>query len=149
MHSFHARLRPVLLFAVTIGCIAAQAQREISADFSHTSGPHTRVPLMTVGAGRANEGLRADWQEQLADIQQNIGFRYIRMHGLFTDDMGVYNEDSAGRPTYNFQYVDALYDALLHLKIRPFVEIGFMPNRLASGDKTIFWWKGNVTPPKD
>jgi beta-xylosidase len=28
-------------------------------------------------------------------------------------------------------------------------ELGFMPSALASGDKTIFWWKGNVTPPKD
>ena len=30
-----------------------------------------------------------------------------------------------------------------------FVELGFMPSALASGNKTIFWWKGNVTPPKD
>lgn len=127
----------------------AIAQREITADLSKTDGPHSRVPLMTIGAGRANEGLRADWQQQLADVQQEIGFRYIRMHGLLTDDMGVYTEDAAGRPLYNFQYVDALYDALLRLKIRPFVELGFMPAKLASGDKTVFWWKGNITPPKD
>jgi len=24
-----------------------------------------------------------------------------------------------------------------------------MPGKLASGTKTVFWWKGNVTPPKD
>ena len=24
-----------------------------------------------------------------------------------------------------------------------------MPQALASGTKTIFWWRGNVTPPKD
>jgi xylan 1,4-beta-xylosidase len=127
----------------------AQPQREITADLAKTVGPHTRVPLTTIGAGRANEGLRADWQQQLADVQEHIGFRYIRMHGLLTDDMGVYSEDSAGYPLYNFQYIDALYDALLQLKIRPFVELGFMPDKLASGDKTIFWWKGNITPPKD
>ena len=33
--------------------------------------------------------------------------------------------------------------------MKPFVELGFMPNALASGSKTIFWWRGNVTPPKD
>lgn len=33
--------------------------------------------------------------------------------------------------------------------MKPFVELGFMPNQLASGKKSIFWWKGNVTPPKD
>jgi xylan 1,4-beta-xylosidase len=104
---------------------------------------------MTVGAGRANEGLRADWQQELAEVQQDIGFRYLRMHGLLTDDMGVYSEDASGHPIYNFQYIDALYDALLRLKIRPFVELGFMPAKLASGSKTIFWWKGNITPPQD
>ena len=33
--------------------------------------------------------------------------------------------------------------------IKPFVELGFMPKALASGSQTIFWWKGNVTPPRD
>lgn len=123
--------------------------REISVDLSRVAGPHSHVPLMTVGAGRANEGLRADWQEQLADVQKEIGFRSIRMHGLLHDDMGVYSEDAAGHPIYNFQYIDALFDALLRMKIRPFVEVGFMPSKLARGSDTIFWWKGNTTPPKD
>jgi beta-xylosidase len=38
-------------------------------------------------AGRANEGLRADWQQQLAYVRKECGFKYIRMHGLLTDDM--------------------------------------------------------------
>ena len=139
----------VLLLPVAASSSAQSTQRQIVADLSHTEGRHSQVPLMTIGAGRANEGLRADWQEQLAEVQHDIGFRYIRMHGLLTDDMGVYNEDAAGHPMYNFQYIDALYDALLRLNIRPFVEIGFMPSKLASGSKTIFWWRGNVTPPKD
>lgn len=33
--------------------------------------------------------------------------------------------------------------------VKPFVELGFMPAALASGKQTIFWWRGNVTPPKD
>ena len=74
-----------------------------------------------IGAGRANEGLRADWQEQLALVQREIGFEYIRMHGILHDDMGVYTEDAHGTPIYNFQYVDTLYDALLKMHIRPFV----------------------------
>lgn len=104
---------------------------------------------MTVGAGRANEGLRADWQAQLATVQKEIGFKYLRFHGLLCDDMGVYTEDSKGNPSYNFQYIDPLYDAMLALHIRPFVELSFMPAKLASGTTTVFWWKGNNTPPKD
>jgi xylan 1,4-beta-xylosidase len=139
-------------FAATVALAQSGAPsptREIHADLSQIAGPHSAAPLLTVGAGRANEGLRADWQRQLADVQTEIGFRYIRMHGLLNDDMGVYSEDAAGHPLYNFQYIDALYDALLRMNIRPFVELAFMPAKLASGDKTIFWWKGNVTPPKD
>jgi len=102
-----------------------------------------------IGAGRANEGLRADWQQQLAVVKKECDFKYIRMHGLLTDDMGVYREDRKGNPEYNFQYIDALYDYLLSIGIRPFVELGFMPSALASGKQSIFWWRGNVTPPKD
>jgi xylan 1,4-beta-xylosidase len=128
----------------------AQAQnRTVHADIGRVLGPHSQVPLRCVGAGRANEGLRADWQEQLALVQREIGFQYIRMHGVLHDDMGVYNEDAKGNPEFNFQYVDALYDALLKQHIRPFVEFTFMPSKLSSGPQTIFWWKGNITPPKD
>lgn len=102
-----------------------------------------------VGAGRANEGLRADWQQQLAILKKDCGFKYIRMHGLFTDDMGVYREDRQGNPEYNYQYTDVLFDYLLSIGIKPFVELGFMPWALSSGGQTIFWWRGNVTAPKD
>lgn len=135
--------------AVLCTAFAASAQtRTISADFARTAGPHSATPLMTVGAGRANEGLRADWQSQLATVQKEIGFKYLRFHGLLCDDMGVYTEDAKGNPSYNFQYIDPLYDALLALHIRPFVELSFMPAKLASGSGTVFWWKGNNSPPK-
>ena len=38
---------------------------------------------------------------------------------------------------------------LLSIGIRPFVELSFMPTALASGSKTVFHYRGNVTPPKD
>jgi xylan 1,4-beta-xylosidase len=138
-----------LLCLLALPGVTSAQNRTIHVDANRILGPHTQVPLRCVGAGRANEGLRADWQQQLALVQREIGFQYIRMHGVLHDDMGVYNEDAKGNPEYNFQYVDALYDALLKLHIRPFVEFTFMPARLASGPQTIFWWKGNITPPKD
>ncbi len=49
------------------------------ADLSKVTGPHSDVPLRVVGAGRAEEGLRADWQEQLATVEREIGFHYLRM----------------------------------------------------------------------
>lgn len=107
--------------------------------------PHWNV---CVGGGRVGEALRADFQKHLEMVQRDFPFRYIRMHGLFHEDMMVYHVEN-GQPVLNWQYVDLVYDHWLSIGIRPFVEIGFMPYDLASGDQTAFWWKGNVTPPKD
>lgn len=123
-------------------------QRTIDIDVGQVQGPLNKTFNLAIGAGRANEGLRADWQQQLAEIKKDAGFRYIRMHGLLSDDMGVYRIDARGNEQYNFQYIDALYDYLLSIGVKPFVELGFMPAAMASGDKTIFWWRGNVTPPR-
>jgi xylan 1,4-beta-xylosidase len=132
-------------------CLYVSAQtnvRTIAVDVTEIAGPRSPVFNECIGAGRANEGLRADWQQQLAMVQKDIAFRYIRFHGLLNDDMGIYTADKAGKPVYNWQYVDKLYDYLLSVHLRPIVELGFMPADLASGTKTVFWWKGNVTLPK-
>jgi xylan 1,4-beta-xylosidase len=135
--------------ALLTGAVAVAQSRTVSADWNATAGPHPASPLLVVGAGRANEGLRGDWQQQLSLVQQDIGFHYLRMHAILSDDMGLYSETHDGKPVYNFQYIDTLYDALLARHIRPFVELSFMPSALASGPQTIFWWHGNVTPPRD
>jgi Beta-xylosidase len=124
-------------------------ERIINLDFNKINGNFNTMFKECIGAGRANEGLRADWQQQLAYVKKECDFKYIRMHGLLTDDMGVYREDKKGNPEYNFQYIDVLYDYLLSIGMKPFVELGFMPEALASGKQIIFWWRGNVTPPKD
>ncbi|MES3020435.1 MAG: glycoside hydrolase [Pseudomonadota bacterium] len=122
-------------------------ERTVAIDVGQVQGKLNTSFNFTVGAGRANEGLRADWQQQLAEIKRDAGFKSIRMHGLLGDDMGVYRIDAKGKEHHNFQYIDALYDYLLSIGIKPFVELGFMPSAMASGSKTIFWWRGNVTPP--
>jgi xylan 1,4-beta-xylosidase len=125
------------------------ADRIIKVDYNKTQGLLNTMFKECIGAGRANEGLRADWQQQLALVKKECDFKYIRMHGLLSDDMAVYREDDKGNPEYNYQYIDVLYDFILSIGMKPFVELGFMPSALASGNQTIFWWKGNVTPPKD
>ncbi|MEH0153013.1 hypothetical protein V6R21_02645 [Limibacter armeniacum] len=138
----------LLLIILSTSLLLAQ-QRSISVDLQKEQGPMNTMFKECIGAGRANEGLRADWQQQLKAVKEDCDFKYIRMHGLLTDDMAVYREDRQGNPVYNYQYVDALYDYILELGMKPFVELGFMPSAMASGDQTIFWWKGNVTPPRD
>lgn len=115
------------------------------------SGRLTDAWRACVGTGRFDLALRRDYQDSLALVQREIGFRHIRGHGLLSDGVGVYRpyeHQGASRVRYAFTYVDQVIDAYLELGIAPFVELGFMPAALASGDQTVFWWNGNVTPPR-
>ncbi|MGW0941129.1 GH39 family glycosyl hydrolase [Streptomyces sp. NPDC002623] len=106
---------------------------------------------LCVGTGRLELALRRDYQDSLAVLQRDIGFRYIRGHGLLSDGMGVhrpYDHEGARRIHHSFTYVDQVVDAYLAAGLRPFLELGFMPSELASGTQTVFWWRGNVTPPR-
>lgn len=117
--------------------------------------PSGRLPdawRRCVGTGRFDLALRRDYQESLALVQREIGFTHIRGHGLLSDQTAVYQPyeyQGARRVRHSFGYVDQVVDAYLELGIKPFLELGFMPSELASGDQTVFWWQGNVTPPRD
>jgi xylan 1,4-beta-xylosidase len=102
------------------------------------------------GSGRASLSLRESYRQDLRQVKQVTEVEYIRFHAVFLDEMGVYDEDSAGLPGYNFSYVDQAYDGLLQNGVRPFVELSFMPKKLASKEALhAFWYKQNVAPPKD
>lgn len=105
-----------------------------------------------IGSGRMGLALHEEYQKQLRFVQEKMRFSYIRGHGLFSDDMAIYQErEENGRVVscYNFTYLDRVMDSFLEKGLRPFLELGFMPQKLASGDQTVFYWKGNVTPPKE
>jgi xylan 1,4-beta-xylosidase len=128
--------------------IADEPSATLKADSHDPGKPLAHFWSTTVGAGRANEGLRASWQEQLRMAASVAGFRYVRFHGLFHDDMFVYQEVD-GKPVYNFQYIDDVFDHMLDAGVRPFVELSFSPADLASTKNTAMWWKANGSPPKD
>ena len=91
-------------------------------------------------AGRANEGLRTSWVEQLRMAKEMCGFQYLRMHGMFDDDMFVYFEDRMGNPVYNWQYLDEVYDRMLEIGVRPFVELSFFPKGIAADNSKVQMW---------
>lgn len=106
-----------------------------------------------VGTGRMGLALQQEYQDQLALAQDLAHFKHIRGHGLFSDDMAIYQTctDAEGREhdVYNFTYLDRVMDSYLAKGLRPFLELGFMPDKMASGTQTVFYWNGNVTPPAD
>ncbi len=124
----------------------------------HRLDPNSNVDFYNnvdycVGTGRMGLALQKEYMDQLKAVQEDIGFKHIRGHGLFSDDMAIYHEytDAEGKTgvEYNFTYLDLVMDSYRSVNIKPFLELGFMPKKMASGEQTIFYWKGNVTPPKD
>jgi xylan 1,4-beta-xylosidase len=102
------------------------------------------------GSGRALLTLRDSYRSDLREVKKATDFQYVRFHVVFHDELGVYDEDKDGNPVYNFSYIDQVYDGLLENGVRPFVEISFMPRKLAAREAIHpFWYKQNVFPPKD
>jgi xylan 1,4-beta-xylosidase len=102
------------------------------------------------GSGRAVLALRESYRQDLRATKRITDFRYVRFHAILDDEIGVYDEDPQGRPIYNFSYVDQIYDGLLADGVKPFVELSFMPRKLAANPALhAFWYKPLPSPPND
>jgi len=113
-----------------------------------TAFPHMWEQMF--GSGRAVLSLRESYRADLKRVQKITGLEYIRFHAILDDELGVYDEDAQVRPVYNFSYVDQIYDGLLEHGVKPFVELSFMPRKLAKNLMPHpFWYKPLPSPPND
>lgn len=104
----------------------------------------------SVGSCHASTALREDYRKMLTECHRDLGFRYIRFHGLFNDDMNVVQKSLfSDKYTFSFTYIDNIFDFILSIGMKPFVELGFMPQAFSSADTTIFHYRANTSPPKD
>jgi xylan 1,4-beta-xylosidase len=147
--------RPLLCFVTLLLCgmptLAQQpTEQTIVVDGSAAAHPLPHFWEQMFGSGRAILTLRDGYRRDLREVRKVTDFKYVRFHAIFHDEVGVYDEDAQGNPIYNFSYVDQIYDGLLADGVRPFVELSFMPKKLAARDALhAFWYKQNVSPPKD
>ena len=149
-----ARLRRSRLLVLFLLCslpLLGQAPTEtITIDANSPSHPFPHYWEQMFGSGRAVLSLREAYRRDLRTVRQIAGFQYVRFHAILDDEVGVYDEDKQGKPTYNFSYVDQIYDGLLTNNVKPFVELSFMPYKLAAHpDLQSLWYHPNVAPPKD
>src|ERR1700730_18112957 len=66
---------------------------------------------------------------------------YMRVHNLLTTGDGTpalkwgstnaYTEDGAGKPVYNWKIIDSIFDTYIQRRMKPLVQIGFMPEALS------------------
>jgi xylan 1,4-beta-xylosidase len=98
---------------------------------------------------RAALVLRNDVQAHIRLAQKELGYEYIKFHGIFSDEMRVYQEDSNGNPIYYWYYLDSILDFFKEVNLKPYIELGFMPEALASKKQYVpYFWKPNVSYPK-
>jgi xylan 1,4-beta-xylosidase len=140
----------ILFLTSPFSSVPASAQEQIQIDATVQTTPFPHFWEQMFGSGRAILTLRESYREDLRAVKQVTDFHYVRFHAILHDEVGVYNEDGRGNPVYNFAYVDQIYDGLLKNGVRPFVEISFMPKKLAFNPDALhaFWYKQNVSPPK-
>lgn len=103
-----------------------------------------------IGVGRAKEILMETIQQQLRTLQKEVGFRYVKFHGILDDSMMLYNEDNQGNPYLTYYYVDQVIDFLLSIRLKPLIQLSFMPKLLAKDNvRTIFYNPVYLSEPKD
>jgi xylan 1,4-beta-xylosidase len=130
---------------------AAAKAETIAIDARAAAHPFPHFWEKMFGSGRAILSLRESYRRDLRETRRVTGFEYVRFHAIFQDETGFYDEDKDGKAVYNFSYVDQIYDGLIENGVKPFVELSFMPRKLASDPTALhaFWYKQNVAPPKD
>ena len=102
---------------------------------------------------------RTDIIEHIKLAHDELGIKSIRCHGVLDDDMLTYQRMGDCRmfrtvpgknkiKEINFRQVGHIYDNLLSVGVKPFVELSFMPSALASGKKLGLRYNPNITMPK-
>ena len=129
----------------------------VSVDAAHLVGKLRRVWEM-IGAERLSQLLLDGDQKWIADefatalrrVHDDLGVRRVRAHAILDDDNNVVRTTDDGTVTYDFDRIDAIYDQLLEIGIRPVVELSFMPAALARDpQQTVFTYRGIISPPAD
>ena len=136
----------VLAVQAAFGLTAAGAETNAFPVIIRVDAARTRGELRPVwrffGADEPNYTCRKDGRKLMAELG---GLRpqtvFFRTHNLLTSgdgtpalkwgSTGAYREDAQGRAIYNWTILDGIFDTCLECGVKPYVEIGFMPEDLS------------------
>jgi xylan 1,4-beta-xylosidase len=130
------------LAAVLAFSAAAQDAVHIRVDAGATMGPNPVIwPFF--GYDEPNYTYMKDGRKLLSELSALSTVPVnVRTHNLLTSGDGqaalkwgstnAYTEDANGNPHYDWTIVDRIFDTYVQRKMKPMVEIGFMPEALSS-----------------
>jgi len=162
------RLIPLVLFFAALA--PAQNAVAIHVDATKTAGP--LKPIWSFfGHDEPNYTYMKDGKKLLSEISALSPVPvYVRVHSLLVTGDGeaalkwgstnAYTEDANGKPIYDWTITDRIFDTYMERKMKPLVQIGFMPQALSShpepyrhhwkpGDNYNDIYTGWAYPPKD
>ena len=155
------RLAVVAFGLAAIGLAAGQAAQDepvtIRVDTRATRGP--MHPFWTwFGHDEPNYTYTPNGVKLLSQLQALSPVPvFMRVHNLLTSGDGkhalkwgstnVYTEDATGQPVYDWTILDRIVDAYRSRGMKPFVQLGFMPEALSSAPPSMpyrhFWKPGD------
>ena len=162
----YLRFATLAFFILLIQQLCAQTPVIVRVDAGRSLGPLNPV-WNYFGYDEPNYTYAQHGRELIAELSASNAARVqIRTHNLLTTGDGTpalkwgstnaYTEDSAGRAVYDWTIVDKILDTYLQAGVKPFVEIGFMPQALSTHPDPYrhHWPKdelfvGWTYPPKD
>lgn len=137
-----------ILLAVTCGAFAQAPSASVGFPVSIEVNAGKPVGEMKpiwrfFGADEPNYATMKDGKRLLGELGElRPKDVYFRAHNLLTTGDGTpalkwgstnaYTEDAEGKPVYDWTIVDRIFDSYLERGIRPYVEIGFMPEALST-----------------
>ncbi len=117
-------------------------------DLRKSAGKFPKYWARCFGSEHGGYWLRKDLTEHHRLGKETFNNEFVRFHGILSEPVGVAGRGRDGHVSYSWFNLERVYDTILEMGMRPFVEYSFMPKALASGEQTIFYWRGNVTMPK-
>jgi xylan 1,4-beta-xylosidase len=161
---------PLFVGLTAIGAASRADRVEIRVDTTTAIGPMN--PMWAwFGNDEPNYAYMTDGKKLLADLARLSPVPvFFRTHNLLTSGDGsaalkwgstnAYTEDASGNPVYDWTILDRIFDTYRERKIKPFVQIGFMPEAMSTRPSPYrhFWKPGDnyndiytgwTSPPKD
>jgi xylan 1,4-beta-xylosidase len=155
------RLAIVAIGLAVLGLAASEPSQDeavtIRVDTTVTRGP--MYPFWAwFGHDEPNYTYTANGMKLLSQLQALSPVPvFMRVHNLLTSGDGkhalkwgstnVYTENAAGNPVYDWTILDRIVDAYRERGMKPFVQLGFMPEALSSAPANVpyrhFWKPGD------
>jgi xylan 1,4-beta-xylosidase len=150
--------------------LASAQSVSIQVDMAKRTGP-LRPVWSFFGYDEPNYTYMKDGKKLLSELAALSSVPvYVRAHSLLVTGDGeasfkwgstnAYTEDASGKPVYDWTITDRIFDTYIERKMKPLVQIGFMPQALSTnpepyrhhwkpGDRYGDIYTGWAYPPKD